>query len=176
MNRRQFVSLFASGVMALPFSAHAQRPEKMPVIGVLWHAANAEEEAPFRGPLREGFTNLGYVEGRISSLRNATLTNNLSDFTASWPTWCASRSMCWFPCPICRPWPLNARLDHSDCVLSMYGSSLPQIGRQPRAARREYHRSILHDGRHHCETHAHTQGGSANSLPRCPAREPAQCK
>jgi putative ABC transport system substrate-binding protein len=64
MNRRQFASLLASVVMALPCAAHAQRTEKMPVIGVLFHAANAEEEAPFRGPLREGFTNLGYVEGK----------------------------------------------------------------------------------------------------------------
>ena len=37
---------------------------KLPVVGVLWHAANAEEEAAFRGPLREGLEKLGYIAGK----------------------------------------------------------------------------------------------------------------
>jgi putative tryptophan/tyrosine transport system substrate-binding protein len=38
--------------------------DRLPTIGVLWHAANADEEASFRKPLREGFAELGYVEGK----------------------------------------------------------------------------------------------------------------
>jgi putative ABC transport system substrate-binding protein len=38
--------------------------DKIPLVGVLWHAGNAEEEAAFRGPLREGFEKLGYAEGK----------------------------------------------------------------------------------------------------------------
>jgi putative tryptophan/tyrosine transport system substrate-binding protein len=51
------------GVLAGAVRA-AGAAEKLPVIGVLWHAANAEEEAPFRGPLRDGFVKLGYIDGK----------------------------------------------------------------------------------------------------------------
>src|SRR5258707_256004 len=40
--------------------------DKLPTIGVLWHAANAEEEAAFRGPLREGFATRGYIDGKTA--------------------------------------------------------------------------------------------------------------
>jgi putative ABC transport system substrate-binding protein len=39
-------------------------------IGVLWHAASAEEEAVYLGALREGLAELGYVEGRDIVLEN----------------------------------------------------------------------------------------------------------
>lgn len=62
MRRRQFIALVGC-VAACPFGALAQG--RVPKIGVLWHAANAEEETPFFGSLIEGFKNLGYGEGRI---------------------------------------------------------------------------------------------------------------
>ena len=63
MNKRDtLIALLALG--AAPFAARAQVTGKIPRVGVLWHAANAEEEAPFFEALREGFKNLGYVEGR----------------------------------------------------------------------------------------------------------------
>jgi putative tryptophan/tyrosine transport system substrate-binding protein len=46
----------------LSCAAVAQQRGKLPLIGILWHAGNAEEEEPFRSPLREGFTALGYAE------------------------------------------------------------------------------------------------------------------
>ena len=36
---------------------------KIPTVGVLWHAANAEEEGPYFRALLEGFRELGYVDG-----------------------------------------------------------------------------------------------------------------
>jgi putative ABC transport system substrate-binding protein len=64
MNRRRFTLLTANFAASLASPAYAQRAERVPVIGVLWHAANAEEELPYSAPLRQGFTDLGYVEGK----------------------------------------------------------------------------------------------------------------
>ena len=36
----------------------------MPRVGVLWHAANAKEEAEYLGALTKAFHELGYVEGK----------------------------------------------------------------------------------------------------------------
>jgi hypothetical protein len=47
------------GTLALTFPEMARSSGKVPVVGVLWHAANATEEAAFRNPLREGFEKLG---------------------------------------------------------------------------------------------------------------------
>ena len=65
MKRRAFITL-AAGAIAWPFVARAQGQGRIPKIGILWHAANAEEEAPYFGSLIEGFKNLGYGEGRIA--------------------------------------------------------------------------------------------------------------
>src|SRR4051812_8674232 len=63
MRRRDFIILLGNAA-AWPLAAHAQRAEKMPLVGVLWHAASAEEEGPYYKALLEGFTALGYFEGR----------------------------------------------------------------------------------------------------------------
>ena len=47
-----------------PFAAHAQQPRKKYRIGVLWHGANAEEEAIYLAALRQGLNDFGYVEGQ----------------------------------------------------------------------------------------------------------------
>jgi putative ABC transport system substrate-binding protein len=62
MRRRAFIAvLFAA---AWPVSSRAQLTKKVPRIGVLWHAGNEEEEAPYLAALRQGFGDLGYVEGQ----------------------------------------------------------------------------------------------------------------
>jgi putative ABC transport system substrate-binding protein len=63
MRRREFVALSAS-CLILPVLAKAQQARKVPVVGVLWHAENAEKEKDFSTPLRAGFSDLGYVEGK----------------------------------------------------------------------------------------------------------------
>lgn len=63
MRRREFLALTA-GALIWPAAGDAQTARKVPVIGILWHAANAEEEKAFSTPLRAGFADLGYVEGR----------------------------------------------------------------------------------------------------------------
>jgi putative ABC transport system substrate-binding protein len=62
MQRRKFIGL-VGGAAAWPLVAQAQGSRKVPVIGVLWHAGNAEEEKDFSRPLKAGFADLGYIEG-----------------------------------------------------------------------------------------------------------------
>lgn len=64
MRRREFVTLVASMAAAWPGALHAQSARKLPKIGVLWHAGSAEEEAIYMRALMQGFSNIGYVEGR----------------------------------------------------------------------------------------------------------------
>ena len=62
MKRREFLGVL-SGAAYLP-SAFAQQPRNMHRIGVLWHGANAEEEAIYLAALRQGLLDFGYVEGQ----------------------------------------------------------------------------------------------------------------
>ena len=64
MKRREFITLLGGAAAVWPVAARAQQPRRVPVVGVLWHAASAEEEVAFSRPLKEGFTDLGYVEGK----------------------------------------------------------------------------------------------------------------
>src|SRR4051812_16874225 len=64
MKRRELIALLGGAVIALPLAAHAQQSRKMYRIGVLWHGANAEEEAIYLAALRQGLDDFGYVEGQ----------------------------------------------------------------------------------------------------------------
>jgi ABC-type uncharacterized transport system substrate-binding protein len=67
MRRRDFVTLLGTAAV-LPAAGHAQSTKKIPVVGVLWHAANEQEEAPFLEPFRTTLRELGYVEGKNIAL------------------------------------------------------------------------------------------------------------
>jgi len=55
----------AGGAAAWPLTARAQqRSNRIPTVGVLWHAANAEEEDVYLRVLVKAFNDLGYVEGK----------------------------------------------------------------------------------------------------------------
>src|SRR5262249_57685462 len=69
MRRRAFISLLG-GAAAWPLAASAERQARIPKIGILWHAANAQEEGPLFTGLVEGFSKLGYVDGRNISLEH----------------------------------------------------------------------------------------------------------
>jgi len=64
MRRRDFITLFGSTAAMWPLAARAQQPRKIYRIGVLWHGANAEEEAIYLAALRQGLNDFGYVEGQ----------------------------------------------------------------------------------------------------------------
>lgn len=65
MRRRTFVSLLAGAAAARTLPALAQQSSnKIPVVGVLWHAASAEEEDVYLSVLVNAFNDLGYVDGK----------------------------------------------------------------------------------------------------------------
>ena len=63
--RRRDFTVLVSAAAGWPFVALAQGQNRVPRIAVLWHAANAAEEAPYFESLIEGFRTLGYGDGRI---------------------------------------------------------------------------------------------------------------
>src|SRR5947208_2654582 len=70
MQRREFIALIAAAAVGWPIAGRGQERSRIPRIGVLWHAANAEEEGPLFTALVEGFKDLGYVEGRTIILEH----------------------------------------------------------------------------------------------------------
>jgi putative ABC transport system substrate-binding protein len=70
MRRRRFIKV-AAAFAAWPLAARAQQSSnKIPQVGVLWHAGNEEEEAVYLSALRSGFSDQGYVEGQNLTLIN----------------------------------------------------------------------------------------------------------
>jgi putative ABC transport system substrate-binding protein len=64
MKRRDVMVLIA-GAAAWPMVVRAQQWHRVPKVGVLWHAADADGEWPYYGCLLEGFEELGYASGKI---------------------------------------------------------------------------------------------------------------
>jgi putative tryptophan/tyrosine transport system substrate-binding protein len=65
MKRRQFITLIGGAAAAWPLATRAQQSSnKIPVVGVLWHAGSAEEEDVYLSVLVKAFNDLGYVEGK----------------------------------------------------------------------------------------------------------------
>jgi|SRR6185312_3707953 putative ABC transport system substrate-binding protein len=70
MERRAFVTLVVSMAAVWPFASRAQSRKTVPRVGVLWHAADAEEEEVYLGALTEAFRDLGYIEGKTIELEH----------------------------------------------------------------------------------------------------------
>ena len=65
MKRRAFITFLGGAAVAWPIAARAQQStNKVPLIGVLWHAGSAEEEEVYLSVLVKAFNDLGYVEGK----------------------------------------------------------------------------------------------------------------
>ncbi|WP_426614373.1 ABC transporter substrate-binding protein [Bradyrhizobium sp. McL0616] len=63
MRRREFVGVLMSSLALSAGAARGQQPRHIPVVGVLWHAANAQEEREYLSVLIDEFAQLGYVDG-----------------------------------------------------------------------------------------------------------------
>ena len=70
MRRREFITLLGGGAAIWPFVARAQQSRHLPIVGLLWHAGSAEEEAVYLGAVRQGLRDHGYVEGQNVTLEN----------------------------------------------------------------------------------------------------------
>ena len=65
MKRRQFITLIGGAAVTWPLAARAQQSSnKIPVVGVLWHAGSAEEEDVYLSVLVKAFNDLGYIEDK----------------------------------------------------------------------------------------------------------------
>ena len=65
MKRRDALALI-TGAAAWPMVVRAQERRRVPKIGVLWHAADADGEWPYYGCLLDGFEELGgYSQGKV---------------------------------------------------------------------------------------------------------------
>ena len=97
MRRRQFIAFAGSAVVAWPIATPAQQAEKIPTVGILWHAGNPEEEGVLYRAMHDGFTALGYVtggdgileerfpgeiEGRFERFANELVALNVNVFVA----------------------------------------------------------------------------------------------
>jgi putative tryptophan/tyrosine transport system substrate-binding protein len=80
MRRREFIAI-AGGAAAWPLSARAQQPSnKIPLVGVIWHAGSAEEEDVYLSVLRKAFNDLGYIEGKNIHLEHRFPAENPDRF------------------------------------------------------------------------------------------------
>jgi ABC-type uncharacterized transport system substrate-binding protein len=71
MRRREFITLLGGAAAIWPQVAHTQRhTNPVPRVGVLWHAANEEEEAVYLAAVRRGLSDFGYVESKNIVLEN----------------------------------------------------------------------------------------------------------
>src|SRR5215813_12555543 len=70
MRRRDVIKVVAGSAIAWPRLARAQRQARIPRVGVLWHAANFEEETPYYQSLVKGFSDLGYIDGQNITLEH----------------------------------------------------------------------------------------------------------
>ena len=85
MKRREFMTLAGGAAAAWPLAAPGQPIKKLPKVGVLWHAASAEEEAIGLGALTRGFSDLGYIDGKTIALHHrfpAELTERFASLSA----------------------------------------------------------------------------------------------
>jgi putative tryptophan/tyrosine transport system substrate-binding protein len=98
MQRRWFMRLLGAAAFAWPYAARAQQPKKIPRIGVLWHAGNAEEEEVYLTALRKGFRDLGYVEGKNIQLENRFPDEKPREISDTCPRACRQQSRCDYRC------------------------------------------------------------------------------
>jgi putative ABC transport system substrate-binding protein len=66
MRRRDFIRVVITSSAAVwPLATRAQKSSnRIPVVGVLWHAGSAEEEEVYLSVVRKAFSDLGYIEGK----------------------------------------------------------------------------------------------------------------
>jgi putative tryptophan/tyrosine transport system substrate-binding protein len=81
MKRRQFITLVGGAAAAWPLAARGQQSSnKIPVVGVLWHAGSAEEEDVYLSVLVKAFNDLGYIEGKNIHLEHRFPAENPDRF------------------------------------------------------------------------------------------------
>lgn len=68
MTLRRSILSDSLGVLASPAFGQITSRARKPIVGILWHAGKAEEEAPYHHLLIQSFQSLGYIDGESVSL------------------------------------------------------------------------------------------------------------
>jgi putative tryptophan/tyrosine transport system substrate-binding protein len=82
MRRRTFIAGLGAAA-AWPLAARAQQAQKAWKVGILWHAANLQEEMAMYQPFVGGLLDLGYVEGRSIRFYHTFADENYDRFQAN---------------------------------------------------------------------------------------------
>jgi putative ABC transport system substrate-binding protein len=139
MRRRDFIKgAIIGSAVARPLVARAQQASAtMPLIGVLFHAGNAEQEGPHFTGVVEGFSALGYVEGRYIRFKYR-FPNEVPERFAGMAAELVSRKVDALVAVGDRAaaYAKNANLNDSDRVRDRPRSGWQSIGEQLRATRR----------------------------------------
>src|SRR5713101_7521393 len=77
MDRRAFLGIVASGLLATPLAAEAQKAGKVPRVGLLG-LGSAESSSPFFEALRQGLRERGWVEGQNIAFEDRTTVRQYS--------------------------------------------------------------------------------------------------
>src|SRR5260370_29132284 len=82
MRRREFIVGVGSAAAAAtwPIVARAQQSKKIPVVGVLWHAENAEGEIGRVEALRSGLEDFDRIEGKNIKIIDTFATEQYKRF------------------------------------------------------------------------------------------------
>jgi putative ABC transport system substrate-binding protein len=80
MRRREFLASCAASAATWPITARAQQSNKIPVVGVLWHAENAEGEPGRVEALRRGLEESGRIEGKNIKIIDTYAAENFERF------------------------------------------------------------------------------------------------
>ena len=81
MKRREFIGL-VGGAAAWPFAVQAQQSKRLPVVGILWANADAEDAASRRLPLLRGLAQLGHEPGKTFILEERYANEVLDRYDA----------------------------------------------------------------------------------------------
>jgi putative tryptophan/tyrosine transport system substrate-binding protein len=77
LRRRAFIALLG-GAAAWPLAARTQQLQKIPTVGVLWHAGSADQEGPYYTAMLQGFDAIGYKVGQAIRLEDR-FPNEITD-------------------------------------------------------------------------------------------------
>jgi hypothetical protein len=84
MRRRTFINVLGGALATWSVTARAQQSSnKIPVVGVLWHAGSAEEEDVYLSVLVKAFNDLGYAT------KQAGCSSTQITAAGSGALWCA---------------------------------------------------------------------------------------
>ncbi len=80
MRRRDCIIFLGSAAVAPPVWTKIANAQKKPVIGVLWHAGNEQEEGLYFERLMQTFSSLGYVDGKTARFEHRYVAEQYDRF------------------------------------------------------------------------------------------------